>query len=652
MKSAVQKLLMVMIMISMLILMVPQLTLAADIVSGDFTYTVAAGEATITKYTGTATNLSIPSTLDTYPVKAIGAYAFYGNVTLANVTIPEGVTTLGDYAFQNMTELVTITIPSTVATIGTGAFTGDTKLISITLPHGITQLSEWLFSGDTSLTSITLPDTLVSIGDYAIYYCPKLESLALPATLKTLGRLAIGDCYKLTSIVIPDGVTTIGPEAFRKCNGLTSVTIPATVNSIGAAAFYQCSGLTSIVIPDAITIIETDTFLECTGLTSIIIPDNVTQIGQGAFQGCTGLTTVDIPQKVTSIKYVAFNGCTNLVSAHFLGNAPLMEYSVFDLCAPDFTVLYEPGATGFTTPKWYYYVGDSSTFYPARPYSGTEQPAPSAPVAGSKTATSVTLNAITGAEYRVGTGDWQASPVFTGLSPNTEYTFYARMAATSTLLASPASEGTVVRTDKLAGPAAPTAPAAGSVTATSVTLNTIAGAEYRIGSGAWQTSPEFTGLSPNTAYTFYARMAETATQMASDASASTVLTTSKLPSPAAPSAPTMAGKTSTSITLASISGAEYRLGTGAWQSSPVFTGLQPGTEYTFTIRIAETETALASAESQALTVTTYLSDAEIPVTGEQDHANLAYLLFAAALLAVAMKSRLLRTGKGKNRNNI
>jgi len=64
---------------------------------------------------------------------------------------------------------------------------------------------------------------------------------------------------------------------------------------------------------------------------------------------------------------------------------------------------------------------------------------------------------------------------------------------------------------------------------TSVTLTTISGAEYRQGStGAWQPSPTFSGLEPNTGYTFYARLAETTTYEASPASApSAMITTEK-----------------------------------------------------------------------------------------------------------------------------
>jgi hypothetical protein len=62
----------------------------------------------------------------------------------------------------------------------------------------------------------------------------------------------------------------------------------------------------------------------------------------------------------------------------------------------------------------------------------------------------------------------------------------------------------------------------------------------------------------------------------------------------APAAPTLASKTANSITLNEISGCEYRMDGGAWQTAPLFAGLQPETTYSFEARKAETATHLAS----------------------------------------------------------
>ena len=74
---------------------------------------------------------------------------------------------------------------------------------------------------------------------------------------------------------------------------------------------------------------------------------------------------------------------------------------------------------------------------------------------------------------------------------------------------------------------------------------------------------------------------------------------------AAPSAPTLKNKTSTSITVNTVPGQEYSIdGGSSWQGSGEFSGLSPEATYEIVTRIAETDSAMASASSAPLTVTT------------------------------------------------
>jgi len=71
--------------------------------------------------------------------------------------------------------------------------------------------------------------------------------------------------------------------------------------------------------------------------------------------------------------------------------------------------------------------------------SKSTQTAPPAPTLDNCTATSITLNVITGCEYRMNGGAWQSSATFSELTPNTIYNFEARKAETETHFASEAS---------------------------------------------------------------------------------------------------------------------------------------------------------------------------------------------------------------------
>src|SRR5450756_2445529 len=104
---------------------------------GDYQYTVAGGNATITGYTGSGGVIVIPATLGTsptYPVTSIGDSAFNSTQghLLTSVTIPVSVTSIGNFAFAGCTGLTSVTIPSSVTSIGNDAFFGCTKLTTVT----------------------------------------------------------------------------------------------------------------------------------------------------------------------------------------------------------------------------------------------------------------------------------------------------------------------------------------------------------------------------------------------------------------------------------------------------------------------------------------------------------------------------------------
>ncbi len=85
------------------------------------------------------------------------------------------------------------------------------------------------------------------------------------------------------------------------------------------------------------------------------------------------------------------------------------------------------------------------------PFSITKatQAAPAAPTVEDVTENSVTLKATAGYQYSMDRTTWQDSPVFTGLSQNTEYTFYQRIAGDDNHEPSSASTGTTVTTGSI-----------------------------------------------------------------------------------------------------------------------------------------------------------------------------------------------------------
>jgi len=95
------------------------------------------------------------------------------------------------------------------------------------------------------------------------------------------------------------------------------------------------------------------------------------------------------------------------------------------------------------------------------------------------------------------------------------------------------------------------------------------------------------------------------------------------PSAVAPAAPTVADKNDTSVTLTKITGYEYKMDNGSWQSSNVFSGLAASSTHMFYQRVAETETTYASESSQALIVKTNEAPTYIVVFEDWDGKTLS-----------------------------
>lgn len=143
---------------------------------GDFTYTITDGKAQITRYTGGATVLTIPSTLGGVEVTSIGLSAFINCDTLTSVTIPESVISIGNGAFTDCNNITTIIIPNSVTFIDDFAFLSCTSLATISIPESVISIGKGAFFQCDSLTSITFNSATTTIYDY-LYTIPEATKI-------------------------------------------------------------------------------------------------------------------------------------------------------------------------------------------------------------------------------------------------------------------------------------------------------------------------------------------------------------------------------------------------------------------------------------------------------------------------------------------
>lgn len=397
-----KRLLSILLAAALLIGLVPTLLLpaaAADYTSGDFTYKLNDdGSAIITRYSGSAAALTIPSSLDGHTVKQIGSYAFGKNTTLTSVSIPETVTELEYSAFTGCTSLTAVTIPSGLTSAGSlsnGAFSGCSALTTVQFGSGLTSIPEALFEG-TGLKTVTLPESVTSIGMWAFADCAKLEQVSFPASLTSIDGCAFENCTALTAVTLPKRLTELGNDVFENCSALKSVWIPKSltnINGFGDGCFAGCTALTditfetgitkiadhqfdgspikSITIPGTVTTIGSSAFSGCANLTAIDLPTSVTQIDAYAFSS-TGLTAVTLPKHLRKLGLSAFSGCTALksvfiplslqnVSSPFRNCTALTDVTFEDgrTELPD-TLLEDSGIRQLTVPQTVTKIGDSA----------------------------------------------------------------------------------------------------------------------------------------------------------------------------------------------------------------------------------------------------------------------------------------------------
>ncbi len=241
---------------------------------------------------------------------------------------------------------------------------------------------------------------------------------------------------------------------------------------------------------------------------------------------------------------------------------------------------------------------------------------PNAPIIVKVDSTSFIAVTYAYMEYSLDLETWQDSGAFDDLSPNTTYTVYVRWKETDLHYTSEHSDGTEVTTDKLTLDA-PEAPQAQRISSDTIELIADWSMEYKIEDGEWTDDPVFTGLAPNTTYTFYQRYKETDVQYTSDTSVGATITTDKL-TVGAPHAPQMFCNSYNTIELVADSSMEYKIEGGEWTDDPVFTGLAPSTAYTFYQRYKETAIAHAGASSTAALTTADLIalDGAVTIVGE------------------------------------
>lgn len=282
--------------------------------NGVFTYTDDGASITITGCaSGCSGSITVPSSINSKPVTAIGPQAFRPpqGSSVSSISIPQSVTSLDDNAFMNTYGLTQVTVDSANA-----SFMSSSDVL-----FNKDQTTILKYPESRSGSTYALPDTVTQIGEGAFAAATNLQSVTLGSHLETIDTNAFFSATNLTTADLPESVVNIGNSAFRS-TALQDVTFGSHVTQIGGGA-YAGTKLTDVTIPGHVTSIGYQAFLGIVTLSRLTFGDGDQAIDDQAFFGASPPGNVLFGTGVKTFGSYVFN--QPLAHVQFKGSAPVLD---------------------------------------------------------------------------------------------------------------------------------------------------------------------------------------------------------------------------------------------------------------------------------------------------------------------------------------
>lgn len=357
----------------------------------DFEYDLIDDETIrITEYTGTETDVIVPSSIGEYIVKEISYNTFDNCDFLKSITFSEGIESV--YCdCNNCPNLETVNIPSTVKSFSdtvpfinaTSREQGDNyddyfaEMISGNLKNiNVSAENPYFCSVDGVLftkdmeellrypsgkesTIYEIPNTVKTFSSVAFAYSANIEKLIIPASVENIRNEQFG-LFKSVKFGAYQNVFEIDTvfqsfevsiDNFNYCSvdGVlytkdmsTLIAYPngkqdkrfvtdSKVNKIGVMSF--CYTLLEEISLTNVNSIESQAFLYSTSLKRIELPENCNSIGLVSFGFCSNLTEIIIPDNTFFESTMCeFIGCINLKKAILPSTVENINDQMFMFC--------------------------------------------------------------------------------------------------------------------------------------------------------------------------------------------------------------------------------------------------------------------------------------------------------------------------------
>lgn len=185
------------------------------------------GKSTVTiyYYLGSDKKISVPDTIEGYPVTSLEYSSFGDSKTLEYIELPSTVEYISPGVFDMSLKIKEIAISSSnkYFACSDGVLYNKDMTTLIAFPAG---------RGG----AFVIPKSVVTIGDMAFYSCYNLTSVKMYNNVLSIGQNTFENCWNMSYLKLSDNLQILDFRALAGCSSLRDIHLPYSLKTIGKNA--------------------------------------------------------------------------------------------------------------------------------------------------------------------------------------------------------------------------------------------------------------------------------------------------------------------------------------------------------------------------------------------------------------------------------